>query len=228
MNPSEPCVVCGGDSFTQHSILWPSLVAEWQLAAHEAEVVERQQGFTCDRCGSNLRAMALCRGILQAIGASAPLSTYVAGSPRLRVLDVNGAPGVSAYLEQLPDYTRADYPAVDLHELTYTDGAFDLVLHSDTLEHLERPLRALEECRRVLAPTGRLCFTVPIIIGRLTRSRAGLAPSYHGNSAQNSADLLVHTEFGADVWGYVLQAGFANMTFCAMADRTTTAIIAWN
>src|SRR5208282_3830755 len=42
-----------------------------------------------------------------------------------------------------------------------------LVIHSDTLEHVERPVRALEECRRVLAPGGRVCFTVPIIVGRL-------------------------------------------------------------
>lgn len=228
MNHSEPCVVCGGAAFTQHKILWPSLIAEWQLTAHEAEIVDRQQGFTCDRCGSNLRAMALCHGILQAVGACAPLLEYVAGSPSLRVLDVNGAPGVSACLKQLPAYVRADYPAVDLHELAYPDGAFDLIIHSDTLEHVERPVRALEECRRVLAPAGRLCFTVPIIIGRLTRSRAGLAPSYHGNPAECPTDLLVHTEFGADVWGYVLQAGFSNMTFCTMDDRITTAIIAWN
>ena len=49
-------------------------------------------------------------------------------------------------------------------------GTYDLVVHSDTLEHVPDPVRALQECRRVLRPLGACCFTVPIVVGRLTRS----------------------------------------------------------
>ena len=41
--------------------------------------------------------------------------------------------------------------------------------------------RLAEFCRRVLKPEGALCFTVPKIVGRLTRSRDGLPKSYNGD-----------------------------------------------
>ena len=43
---------------------------------------------------------------------------------------------------------HCDFPAVDMHALPFHGKAFDLIIHSDTLEHVERPVRALEECRR--------------------------------------------------------------------------------
>ena len=51
-------------------------------------------------------------------------------------------------------------------------------------------------------------FTIPIIVARLTRRRKGLRPSSHGSSA-NPADFLVHTEYGADFWTEILQAGYS-------------------
>jgi hypothetical protein len=87
---------------------------------------------------------------------------------------------------------------------------------------------ALEECRRLLSPRGRVCFTVPIIVGRLTRQRAGLAPSYHGDPATASDDLLVHSEFGADAWTYVFRAGFSACTLHEIDFPSAIAISAWN
>jgi SAM-dependent methyltransferase len=41
------------------------------------------------------------------------------------------------------------------------DGRFDLVLCTEVLEHLERPVEALEALGRLRAPDGRLVLTVP-------------------------------------------------------------------
>lgn len=59
----------------------------------------------------------------------------------------------------------------------------------------------------MLANGSRLCFTVPAIVGHLTRSREDMPDSWHGNPA-NPAGYLVRTEFGSDVWTYVMRAGF--------------------
>ena len=55
---------------------------------------------------------------------------------------------------------------------------------------------------------GRCIFTVPIVVGRMSRTRTGLKNSYHGTPGQGGGDYIVHTEFGADVWRYVVEAGF--------------------
>lgn len=101
-------------------------------------------------------------------------------------------------------------------QISYPSGTFDIVIHSDTLEHVPNPVHALSECRRVLKPGGALCFTVPIIVGRMTRDRAGLPKSYHGDPTTATDDLIVRTEFGADAWTYVMEAGFNRVTIHAV------------
>jgi hypothetical protein len=49
---------------------------------------------------------------------------------------------------------------------------------------------------------------VPIIVDRMTRSRAGLPDSYHGDPNQRLADFVVQTEYGCDAWKQVFLAGF--------------------
>jgi SAM-dependent methyltransferase len=45
--------------------------------------------------------------------------------------------------------------------LPFADGAFDSVLLSEVLEHLESPDKALLECKRVLKTGGRVVVSVP-------------------------------------------------------------------
>jgi SAM-dependent methyltransferase len=46
-------------------------------------------------------------------------------------------------------------------DLPYPDNAFDLLLATDVIEHVDDDARAIEEIRRVLRPGGRAVFTVP-------------------------------------------------------------------
>jgi SAM-dependent methyltransferase len=50
-----------------------------------------------------------------------------------------------------------------LDELPVEDGAFDAVLATEVLEHVEDPLAVLGELHRVLAEGGRLLLTVPFV-----------------------------------------------------------------
>ena len=103
---------------------------------------------------------------------------------------------------------------------------FDLVVHSDSLEHVPFPERALSECRRVLRVGGLCIFTVPVIVGRMSRSRHGLSSSFHGGPLTRDQDQIVHTEFGADVWKYVLKAGFTSCEITALQYPSAITIIA--
>jgi SAM-dependent methyltransferase len=208
------CSVCGGTAFVERLILWDKLVAEWQLAPHERSYIDRQQGTCCTSCGANLRSIALADAIRTAVGTTLTLTDFVATSEakRLLVLEINEAGNLSPVLRQLTGHTSAVYPEVDIHAMPYSDDAFDLVVHSDTLEHVANPIRALDECRRVLRPGAPLCFTIPTVVERLSRSRTGLSKSYHGSPETATDDYAVQTEFGADMWTYVLRAGFSALS----------------
>jgi ubiquinone/menaquinone biosynthesis C-methylase UbiE len=110
--------------------------------------------------------------------------------------------------------------------LNIESDKFDLVVHSDTLEHISNPTKALAECHRVLKKDGLCIFTVPIIVDRMSRSRDGLEKSFHGSQELRSPDQLVYTEFGSDVWNYVIQSGFSSCEFYSYDYPAGIAIIA--
>jgi SAM-dependent methyltransferase len=221
------CTVCGNGEFRDSNVLWPRLIADWDLSSTEVAYIDRQQGTQCTRCGSNLREIALANAIREAVATPETLVGFVDTSDarRLHILDINGS-SLSATLSGLPLYTRADYPSVDMQSMPYEDGLFDLVIHSDTLEHVPFPIEALRECGRVLSDDGFLCYTVPTIVARLTRDREGLPPSYHGDPSQGGYDFMVHTEFGADAWTFPIQAGFTSVTINTVSYPDATAITA--
>lgn len=204
--PVTHCTCCGGNEFEQLEILWPELVAEWELSPAEAGYIDRQQGYRCTSCGSNLRTMALAAAVMAFRGYEGVFTGFVEAQAGITVLEVNEAGQLTQFLRALPGHTFATFPEVDLQDLPFPASSFDLVVHSDTLEHVPDPVLGLSECRRVTKDSGATIFTVPIVIGRMTRTRTGLPASHHGSSAEPI--YLVHTEYGSDTWCQVLDAGF--------------------
>jgi ubiquinone/menaquinone biosynthesis C-methylase UbiE len=222
------CGHCGGTHFATRRVLPPALVNAWQLSPAEAEYINRQQGEVCLSCNANLRSVALANAIRASLNSDALLKDVPAlfSSKDLRILEINEAGTLSPTLREFSGYTFASYPEVDMHSMPYADASFDLVIHSDTLEHVANPVHALSECRRVLKHGGALCFTVPVVVDRLTRNRDGLAKSFHGNPAANAEDYLVQTEYGADAWTHVMRAGFTNVTIHSVGYPAATALVA--
>jgi SAM-dependent methyltransferase len=208
-------------------VLWKALIDEWRLADHEVAYVNRQQGFYCTGCSSNLRCMALAKGIMNYFGYAGLFRDFIQTdhARSLRVLEINEAAALTPFLRALPHHDLRRYPECDMMNLAFDDASWDLIVHSDTLEHIQHPVRGLSECRRVLKPGGACAFTVPMIVGRLTISREGMPPSYHG-SADNPADCLVHTEYGADAWKHVLLAGFRECRISTIEHPTAHAFVA--
>jgi SAM-dependent methyltransferase len=143
----------------------------------------------------------------------------------LKVLELNQAGELTHFLAKLPQRTLGTYPEVDMTNLNFADETFDLVIHSDTLEHVPNPIRGLSECRRVLKRGGLCAFTVPMIVGRLTRSRAGMPASYHGNPSAPQADYSVQTEYGCDAWSHVMQAGFSECRIVSLEYPAAQAMV---
>jgi SAM-dependent methyltransferase len=189
------CSICDCEEFNPpHNILPQDLIDTWELNSEETEYITIQQTKCCAGCGANIRSIVLAKAIKEHIQTDS------------NVLELNGAGNLTAYLSSFNNYTLGMYPDVDMHNLPYSDNTFDIIAHSDTLEHVEYPIKALQECHRVLKPGGVVCYTVPTVVGRMSRSREGLPPSYHGDI------YLVNHEFGADMWTYPVKAGFDTVT----------------
>lgn len=73
----------------------------------------------------------------------------------------------SAYSVDVPhsphDATSVDVTASIL-QLPFRDESFDCVLLTEVLEHIPEPIKALEECRRVLKTDGKIFLTTPFFI----------------------------------------------------------------
>jgi hypothetical protein len=221
------CCCCGSTRPDYSKVLWDELIHEWRLSNYEAAYIERQQGLRCAVCCCNLRSMALAKAIMSCFGYGGLLKDFARGPAMqtLQILEVNEAGDLTQFLAQLPGHVLRCYPDIDMMAIPYTEASFDLVIHSDTLEHVPDPVRGLAECARVLKPGGYCAFTVPIVVDRLTVSREGLPASHHG-SRERPADCLVYTEYGADAWKQVIQAGFQQCRLLALEYPAALALVA--
>lgn len=224
--PVSDCICCGSSRIVSQPVLWPQLVSDWRLSPSEAAYVDRQQGTHCADCGSNLRSMALACAILDLYSDPGVFKDFMAGSGQdLRILEINEAGNLTQFLSGSRRHCLARFPSVDMRAMTFADGSFDLVVHSDTLEHIDHPIAAMRECWRVLRPGGACAFTVPIVVDRLTSSREGLPPSYHNSANERDPSLLVHTEYGADAWRHVVEAGFPECRITALEYPCALALV---
>lgn len=208
------CSVCGHRGrFVRNSWVLPrELERRWG-----PRLAERESMF-CERCGCSLRVRRLAATLVELYGERATTLVGLVGQDafrRLRVAEVNAVGRMHPFLAQLPSLVHVEYPEEDIQSLSWPDESFDLVLTSETLEHVPDPRRALAESHRVLRPGGRHVFTVPVDESLAeSRSRAGLPPEHHGRGGgpfalvTRRSDMLVHTDFGCDLADVVCAAGF--------------------
>jgi len=221
------CPACGHDRFTTQDILWPELIEEWGLSPDEVRYTNLQQGLCCASCQNNLRALTLAAAVTSAFGFTGSLKDFCenhAAIRQLRVIEINQAKNLSLFLQALPKYELHSFPQLDMQRMSFTDESIDLILHSDTLEHVPDSKAAVAESRRVLKPGGHLFYTVPIVVGRLTRTRRGLPPSYHGRPGVKRDDCIVQREYGADFWCEIFEAGFREVKLTSLIFPASVAI----
>ena len=147
----------------------------------------------------------------------------------MAVAEINVIEGLHEALAGLPGLVTSDYrepggpapvtpeyPSEDLTKLRYRDDSFDLILTSESLEHVPDLGAALAEIRRVLKPGGLHLATIPALpTVDMTHPRTRLGPD--GEVVHDDPPIrhpggdvgyLVFTEFGRDAAEVFRRAGF--------------------
>jgi SAM-dependent methyltransferase len=165
------------------------LVIGWALRDHVPDLADR------DVC--ELSARGPLAEFLKRTAKSAALSEYFADAK--------------------PGSYRNGVRCEDMQRLTYEDSSFDLVTHTEVLEHVPDDARALAELHRVLRPGGTMLFTVPLYGGYATVERARLRdgviehllePAYHIDPLRGEG-ILAFRDYGLDIVERLRAAGFA-------------------
>lgn len=233
----EFCTVCGERRrmLYRRRVIPPRLVELWGLSDRQAEALARKESSDCAGCGAKLRARRMADVLLdlfpvdgrRATDLRSWAATHEAGG--LRIAEINRVDGLHDCLSNLARFHPSEYvpnarPGAyvsgvrneSLMGLTYEDARFDLVLTSETLEHIPDLSRALAEIRRVLVPGGLHVFTAPVSpnVDR-TFPRARLRPD--GSFEELAREIRhpggdvgypVFTELGLDFPEILERAGF--------------------
>ena len=239
------CSVCGRDSvFRFNSWVIPDDIFDSSEDSALSFAYERRDSLFCRSCCSSLRVRCIADSLLALHGEGTTSIAELVQQEAFRRLDVAeinkvGSMGsLHAFLAQLPRLSYSEYRNAtalgeviggarneDICRLTYDDESFDIVLSSDTLEHVSDFRAALRETKRVLRPGGVHIFTIPIVASRKTtfaRAELGadgqlvhlLPPLFHGRGRgiyrylPVGGDLLTFTEFGLDIIDHIREAGF--------------------
>lgn len=191
----------------------PSLLVRLSRADHGARCVRCAASTIHFSLGAALRAhvpdLADCDAY--ELSARGPLVDYLRRSARSATL--------SEYLPELPPGSERDgVRSEDVQRLTFADASFDLVTHTEVLEHVPDDARAFAELHRVLRPRGVMLFTVPLHGGEHTVERASLRdgtiehllpPAYHTDPLRGGTGILAFRDYGRDILERVRAAGFA-------------------
>lgn len=178
-------------------------------------------GVRCVRCGASVVHLAIGYALQSSVtglanrdvcelSARGPLVAFLSRRARSVALS-------EYFADAAPGSVRDGVRCEDVQRLTYADASFDVITHTEVLEHVPDDARAFAELRRVLRPGGVMLFTVPLHGGEHTVERATLngsdivhllPPVYHTDPLQGHDGILAFRDYGNDILDRLRVAGF--------------------
>jgi hypothetical protein len=156
------CVVCGRESVFRFdpTIVTPQLKEAWGISDRLAEAFNRKESMFCGDCGCSLRirrlALVLIKTFSEMRGGSYDSFVELLRDKdflRRKIAEINACGALHSYLRVHPNLYHSEWfdgiapgelsdgvQSEDLQCLTSPDNCFDIVLTSETLEHVPEPV----------------------------------------------------------------------------------------
>jgi hypothetical protein len=222
------CYACGKNStYDFEQFINDDLARQWGINDKQRHAFSSRESRQCKHCGATHRNRQYAQVLCHYYGTShvKGLKDLVTEDKflALKIAEINACGYLHQFLRKHPKLSYSEFDSQDpkirsedIQALSYKDNNFDLVLTSDTLEHVPDYKSALKEIHRVLKPAGKHAFTIPVIWQRQTQRRAEFAkngrtikyllePAYHGPP---DAANLTWTDFGGNILTDIDRIGF--------------------
>ena len=182
----------------------------------------------CCRCRSSPKYRAIAWAVEKATSRSL---VELANTPGRGIFELSTTSGIHRTLRGRRGYVASGYfpdqsmnvelrPGVwnaDVQALPFESEAFDVVISSETFEHVRHPELGFQEIHRVLRPGGLHCFTIPFnpkspTIRRVDtsgREDVDILPRLYHLDPYCPKGALVYTDFGWDLPKVLAECGFA-------------------
>ena len=188
-------------------------------------------GVRCAGCSAGVVQLSIGWALREEIGSLADYDVCELSAHGQLAAYLRRVAGSVATSEYFPDVAPgAMWDGVrceDVQQLTYADESFDLVTHTEVLEHVPDDALAFSELLRVLRPGGTMIFTVPMHDGANTVERACLRdgvvvhllePVYHVDPLRGEG-IIAFRDYGSDILDRLSSAGFRNARILAPSRR---------
>ena len=203
------CVCCGRRSWGFLSF-WGGSRAAPPLG-RELEIVGSDlDHYECVRCGANDRErhLQLYCGQLDLPGVMAG-ARILHFAPERQFSRYVAATGPMQHVKADLFPTAPDVVRVDMLNMQFSDGSFDIVIANHVLEHVSDAFVALREIRRVLRPKGLAILQTPYsaVLEHMFEDRGILAPRARTYAYGQDDHVRL---FGRDIFELIVSTGFVS------------------
>ena len=228
MNSTHPNLFCKLLTKSINILLHPQY-HKYNIARNTCNLCNRKTIFVCDEpqdkfirrciwCRSTPKYRAIFYVVEKMLGQ--PLANKLLNAD-FKVYELSTTSPIFRRFNGLPNYYASGYfPDKDfkseliknvfnqnLEDLSFLSSSFDLIISSQTMEHVPNHDLAFKEIYRVLKPGGFHCFTIPYYANDNTKTRARIinGNTIHDLPQKTHKDpycpegCLVYTDFGRDI-----------------------------
>ena len=132
------------------------------------------------------------------------------------MIEINPGQKLVAFSSDASQICASFVSELDMQGMSFADSSIDVIIHSDTLEHVPDSKAALKECHARFEAGRPFVLYCADCCRPLDPDAARIATELSREPGVNRDDCIVQTEYGADFWCEIFDAGFREVTLTSL------------